>query len=154
MLPLLKASKLALRVVSLSIYLSMTDLTRSLIFDGDCQMSCLTNPPGSRPISPHYAHLISHDSKGPFSGAAAYSNGGCLEVPEKLEKKISYSIDSSEEFLVVSPYSSRPHLLELKDLDEPSQLLAKALTVMRHVRDDYAITPCAHAFKWQEVMQK
>ena len=154
-LPVPKASKIVLRVNSLSVYFSMTDLTRSLIFDDNCQTSYLPTPPDSRSISPHYAPLVSHDSKGPFSGVATYPNGSCPEVSDKSERKaMSHSINPSEELLIVSPYSSRPHLLELKGLDEPSRLLAKALTVMRHVRDDYAIALYAHTFNWQEVKQQ
>ena len=129
----------------------MAASAHSIISDDNFQTSCLPFPPDS----PHYAHLIPIGSKGPVPGVATYDNGSCLDAPDNSEKKsTNYTSDPLEESLVVSPYSSRPHLLELKDLDESSRLLARALTVMRHVREDYATAPYAHAFNWQEVMQQ
>src|SRR2546430_14201557 len=46
--------------------------------------------------------------------------------------------ESSEELLVVSPYTTRPHLLDLRTVNNPCQLLALALTKMVPTREDYA----------------
>ena len=127
----------------------------SMIVDHDeSQASYFPTPPDSRPISPHHTQLISHDLKGSFREVAAYPKSHSLELLGKSERTLtSSSCGSSDRFLVVSPYNSRPHLLKLTDLDNTSQLLAKALTVMRHVRDDYATTPYSDAFNWQEIVQ-
>lgn len=37
----------------------------------------------------------------------------------------------SEDLLVVSPYTSRSHLLDLDTVDKPNQLMAKALMMMK-----------------------
>ena len=60
--------------------------------------------------------------------------------------------ESSDDFLVVSPYTSRSHLLDLSGLSKANQLLAKALTAMKPVRADYATAPYAQAFNWNTVM--
>lgn len=54
--------------------------------------------------------------------------------------------------LVVSPYESAHHLLDLSSVSKPCQLLAMALAVMRELGPDYATTPYIDAFNWPEVM--
>jgi hypothetical protein len=56
------------------------------------------------------------------------------------------------DFLVVSPYTSRPHLLDLRPLDISQRLLARALTVLQPMREDYATAPYAKAFNWDDVV--
>ena len=53
--------------------------------------------------------------------------------------------------LVVSPYVTIPHLLDLRHLDESPKLLAKALTVLQSVREDYATAPYHLSFNWDAV---
>lgn len=69
-------------------------------------------------------------------------------------------IDSDEEnwldesdgnLLVVSPYRSRDHLLDLRALNTDQWLLAQALTALHNIRPDYATCPYAEAFNWSEV---
>ncbi len=60
--------------------------------------------------------------------------------------------DTSKPLLVVSPYTSPSHLLDLSRISEPNQLLAKALTTMKPLRSDYATAPYTEAFNWKEVM--
>ena len=55
------------------------------------------------------------------------------------------------ELLVVSPYSSQNHLLKLQSIGKPQQLLAKALSVMEPLREDYATAPYVDAFNWNVV---
>jgi hypothetical protein len=55
--------------------------------------------------------------------------------------------------LVVSPYTSPPHLLELARYGPSSQLFAKALTTFQPIRDDYAIAEYTEAFNFQEVIE-
>ncbi|BAE64203.1 hypothetical protein AFCA_010497 [Aspergillus flavus] len=55
------------------------------------------------------------------------------------------------DLLITSPYNDPKHLLDLKTLDTPNQLLAKALTILRPIRDDYATAPYTESFNWQAV---
>ncbi|MCJ1406943.1 hypothetical protein MMC19_001013 [Ptychographa xylographoides] len=54
--------------------------------------------------------------------------------------------------LVVSPYLSEPHLLDILSLSKPNQLLAKALTLLQPIRDDYATAAYSESFNWPIVM--
>lgn len=56
--------------------------------------------------------------------------------------------------LIVSPYTSLPHLLDLRPLQESQRLLAKALTVLASVRKDYATTPYPKSFNWDAVLDQ
>ena len=59
---------------------------------------------------------------------------------------------SEDSLLVVSPYTSLTHLLDLTTVDRPQQLMAKALTVMSSLRHDFAIAPYNEAFNWATVI--
>jgi len=50
------------------------------------------------------------------------------------------------EKIVVSPYNEEPHLLDLRTLDIPNQLLAKALMDLECLRGDYATAPYTQIF--------
>lgn len=54
--------------------------------------------------------------------------------------------------LVVSPYSTSPHLLDLARLGESQRLIANALTVLQAVREDYATAPYHQSFNWDAVI--
>ena len=54
--------------------------------------------------------------------------------------------DETEDFLVVSPYDEKPHILDLKTLDTANQLLARALVGLKCLRDDYATAPYVEIF--------
>lgn len=56
--------------------------------------------------------------------------------------------------LVVSPYTSLPHLLDLRPLKEPQRLLAKALTILQSTRPDYALAPYDQSFNWDAVTHR
>ena len=56
--------------------------------------------------------------------------------------------------LVVSPYTSLPHLLDLKALEISQQLLAKSLTILNAIRLDYATAPYEDSFNWDSVFAK
>lgn len=60
---------------------------------------------------------------------------------------------SSDNRLIASPYNEPPNLLDLRRLDTPNQLLAKALTIFKPVRDDYAVAPYVESFNWQAVVE-
>ena len=55
-------------------------------------------------------------------------------------------------FLIVSPYTSQQHLLDLGALEEPQRLLARALTVLEPVRIGYATAPYRESFNWISVI--
>ncbi|PWY83183.1 hypothetical protein BO94DRAFT_469342 [Aspergillus sclerotioniger CBS 115572] len=57
----------------------------------------------------------------------------------------------SDDRLIVSPYNDQAHLLDLRRLDRPNQLLAKALTILQPIRPDYATAPYTESFNWTAV---
>ena len=56
------------------------------------------------------------------------------------------------DFLVVSPYAFQPHLLDLRTLEYSQNLLARALTLLKPVRTDYATAPYHESFNWASVI--
>lgn len=58
-----------------------------------------------------------------------------------------------QQLLVVSPYTALPQLLDLDSVSPQCQLLAKALTVLKPVRRDYATAPYVQAFNWSDVFK-
>lgn len=54
--------------------------------------------------------------------------------------------------LISSPYNAPLHLLDLNTLDKPSQLLAKALTIFKPIRADYATAEYTESFNWDAVL--
>lgn len=56
------------------------------------------------------------------------------------------------DFLVVSPYAFQPHLLDLRRLEKSQNLLARALTLLKPVRTDYATAPYHESFNWTSVI--
>ncbi|QKX56051.1 uncharacterized protein TRUGW13939_03151 [Talaromyces rugulosus] len=59
---------------------------------------------------------------------------------------------TSDDRLIASPYNEPLNLLDLRRLDTPNQLLAKALTILKPLRDDYATAPYTESFNWQAVV--
>ncbi|EED24070.1 conserved hypothetical protein [Talaromyces stipitatus ATCC 10500] len=59
---------------------------------------------------------------------------------------------TSDDRLIASPYNDPLNLLDLKTLETPYQLLAKALTIFKPIRDDYAVAPYVESFNWQAVV--
>jgi len=68
-----------------------------------------------------------------------------------LVKKATLTKDDN--LLKVSPYDEVPHLLDLRTVDIPNQLLAKALVGMESLREDYATAPYIETFNWSQVLQ-
>lgn len=54
--------------------------------------------------------------------------------------------------LLVSPYLSQEHLLDLQTVGKQEQLMAKALMVMAPVKDDYGTASYHEAFNWTTVI--
>lgn len=68
-----------------------------------------------------------------------------------LVNKATHSLNTN--LLQVSPYDEVPHLLDLRTLDIPNQLLAKALVGMDSLREDYATAPYIDTFNWSQILQ-
>ncbi|CAJ2512671.1 Uu.00g007900.m01.CDS01 [Anthostomella pinea] len=66
----------------------------------------------------------------------------------------SPSTDKTGNFLVVSPYTEKEHLLDLRTLDTENALLAQALVHMQCLRPDYATAPYVDTFNWPEVVKE
>ena len=74
-----------------------------------------------------------------------------VEHPEAPASPIDHREADTGHFLVVSPYTSLSHLLDLRYLDVSQQLLAKALTILESIREDYAAAPYIISFNWTDV---
>jgi hypothetical protein len=63
-----------------------------------------------------------------------------------VEEADTNNRSSTSSHLVVSPYLSPPHQLDLTSYSTSSQLFAKALTIFQPTRDDYAIAEYLRSF--------
>jgi hypothetical protein len=61
-------------------------------------------------------------------------------------------LDNDDNLLVVSPYTEKEHLLDLRSLDRENALLARALVHFKNLRPDYATAPYRETFNWDEVI--
>ncbi|KAL8766806.1 MAG: hypothetical protein Q9209_006545 [Squamulea sp. 1 TL-2023] len=76
---------------------------------------------------------------------------GPSTVDQMLSASGEPSTATAEDLLVVSPYTSRPHLLNLNLLDHAQNLLAKALTILAPITDAYATSSYISSFNWVAV---
>ena len=89
--------------------------------------------------------LVTNDSEVlKFSAAAA------LQIAPRLGFKVPWDLDHR---LITSPYNDHPHLLDLARLDIQSRLLAEALTVLKPIREDYALAEYTESFNWKTVIE-
>ena len=65
----------------------------------------------------------------------------------------TYLMVVRDNLLVASPYTAPLHLLDLRTISKPNQLLAKALTSFKQTRHDYATAPYADSFNWAHVIE-
>lgn len=77
-----------------------------------------------------------------------------VEHPEVPASPDDHRQADTGDFLVVSPYTSLSHLLDLRSLEISQQLLAKALTILEPVREDYATAPYIDSFNWASVFAR
>jgi len=85
---------------------------------------------------------------------ARLANGSDRAIFSKHESSVTVTVNESDDnFLVVSPYTEKPHLLDLRTLDTANQLLARALTGLKNLKDDYATAPYTEIFNWSEVIE-
>ncbi|KAI1840535.1 hypothetical protein JX265_013235 [Neoarthrinium moseri] len=73
-------------------------------------------------------------------------------VPEPELDPNTVGSDDDQNHLVVSPYTEKEHLLDLRSLDTENALLAQALVHFRSLRPDYATAPYIDTFNWTQVM--
>jgi hypothetical protein len=75
--------------------------------------------------------------------------------PNSLFGAQNVDVEEAEtnKFLVVSPYTSPPHLLDLPRYSKASQLFANALTFFQSVREDYATAEYTKSFNFAQVME-
>lgn len=91
-------------------------------------------------------------TSGTFASAPSTST-----TPAKAQDEQNVSADTDilsptkDNLLIVSPYISRPHLLDLKTLNRSQIFLAKALTALSPATHAYATVPYIEAFNWEAV---
>ncbi|KAK9327040.1 hypothetical protein V1520DRAFT_84581 [Lipomyces starkeyi] len=97
------------------------------------------------PISLFHHSLVTKDYELlKFHAAAALQ----LQFGHQRHEKAA----TSDGRLIASPYNDELHLLDLRRLDTPNQLLAMALTILKPIREDYATAPYIESFNWQAVI--
>ena len=86
----------------------------------------------------------------------SFSISSASETLKSQSSILVHPIDSIRDpnLMVVSPYEDEPHLLDLRTLDTPNRLLAKALTRMMCLKKDYATALYEESFNWAEVMDQ
>jgi hypothetical protein len=117
---------------------------------GVCHIEC--NPISITekvPIPPAPPFLFHHSLVTKDFDALKFHAAASLQLQFGLRHDI---VAKSDDRLIVSPYNEAPHLLDLKTLDLQCQLLAKALTILQPIRDDYATAPYIESFNWQVVV--
>lgn len=76
-----------------------------------------------------------------------------LQRMPRSEDVWEYLMKYTANYLLVSPYLSHNHLLDIRTVGKQEQLLAKALMVLAPVRDDYGSAPYLKAFNWPTVFE-
>ncbi|KAK7420111.1 hypothetical protein QQX98_002974 [Neonectria punicea] len=61
---------------------------------------------------------------------------------------------TQERYLMQSPYAEQAHLLDLETLNHENVLLARGLTRLQVLREDYATAPYVESFNWPEVISE
>ncbi|KAI5201297.1 hypothetical protein AUEXF2481DRAFT_38598 [Aureobasidium subglaciale EXF-2481] len=93
------------------------------------------------------AAVVVQTSQDPSAGFD--SQYGVVTAGETQAHSVSAGPNS---LLVVSPYTSPPHLLDLNGYSTASQLFAKALTIFQPTRADYATADYVESFNFTEVI--
>ncbi|KAF2260149.1 hypothetical protein CC78DRAFT_421005, partial [Lojkania enalia] len=85
-----------------------------------------------------------------FGAAALYQ----LHIEDaKSDSSNADAVIDLSTLLISSPYNNPGHYLDLKDLDIPNVLLAKALTVLKPTRLDYATAPYTESLNLNVVLE-
>ncbi|KAJ8116900.1 hypothetical protein ONZ43_g4335 [Nemania bipapillata] len=75
-------------------------------------------------------------------------------ISEQEFAKPGNPLDETKDLLVISPYTEREHLLDLRSLDTENAILAQALVHLECLRPDYATAPYIDTFNWAEVIEQ
>ncbi|KAL1875030.1 hypothetical protein Plec18167_005698 [Paecilomyces lecythidis] len=92
----------------------------------------------------HHSLITSDFDALKFHAAASLQ----LQSGQKYE-----SAATKDHRLIASPYNEPAHLLDLNRLDTPNRLFAKALTIFKPIRHDYATAEYTESFNWDAVFQ-
>lgn len=83
---------------------------------------------------------------------------GISDIPYSQPNALHHDHDDHQKdhqkdnnYIIASPYTSPLHLLDLRHLETPSQLLAQSLTLLTPTRPDYATAPYHESFNWPTV---
>ena len=97
--------------------------------------------------------LIDHHFVNSSIKALKFDAAASFQLPHVHKDGCEHNgTEESPGLLVVSPYVSQAHLLDLSTVSRPSQLFAKALTVMKPVHDGYATASYTESFNWGDIM--
>jgi hypothetical protein len=97
--------------------------------------------------------LIQHDLVDSSVEALKFRAAAAYQVPLLHIQGCGHDQRESEDnLLVVSPYTSESHLFNLSSVSKSNQILAKALTVLKPTREDYATAPYKESFNWDYVL--
>ena len=100
------------------------------------------------------ANLVDYHFVNPSLNALKFDAAASFQLPQKHKSGCEHLTGTdSDGLLVVSPYTSRSHLLDLSGVTKPNQLLAMALTSFKPILSSYATAPYISAFNWVEVME-
>jgi hypothetical protein len=131
-------------------------------------LSLLSNKPTASPNNPipslstprrrHRPVICDHrlitDHAGPLKfHAATYLQLQYFTPPHSNDGDDDWTLLPSQDLLIASPYNHPSHLLDLSTLETPFQLLAKALTVFKPTKPNYATASYASSFNWQAVVE-
>ncbi|KAL1958557.1 hypothetical protein VTO42DRAFT_4154 [Malbranchea cinnamomea] len=114
-----------------------------------------TFPPALPPASVFHHSLVTSDSD-----ALKFRAAASLQLPAGIPRLLHHHhhynggkpAAPTDTRLIISPYNDDRHLLDLTTLDTPNYLLAKALTALKPVRNDYATAQYTESFNWPLVL--
>ncbi|GKZ19000.1 hypothetical protein AbraIFM66951_001960 [Aspergillus brasiliensis] len=110
------------------------------------QQGQLKSPPSTNILLNHHTLLTTNSEAFKFHAAASLQLRLHPTIPNDPSR-----LPPSDTNLIISPYNTPHHLLDLQTLERPSQLLAKALTLFHPIRPDYATAPYTESFNWDTV---
>ncbi|PYH64729.1 uncharacterized protein BO88DRAFT_446661 [Aspergillus vadensis CBS 113365] len=105
------------------------------------------SPPPTNILLNHHTLLTTNPEAFIFQAAASLQ----LRLNPTIPNDSSLIPPPSDTNLIISPYNTPHHLLDLQTLSPASQLLAKALTLFHPIRPDYATAPYTESFNWDSV---
>ena len=113
----------------------------------------ISSPPSHCPRSPTRISIIDNGLVNPSVPALKFDAAASYALPQAYRDGCNHARSQIlEELLLVSPYTAKAHLLDLSTLGKTDQLLAKALTMMKPSRNDYATSPYTDTFNWQTII--